>query len=56
MEILNSDVSSDRSSSDLSKYSLFQIQKYFVIFKNKFLGEKRKIVGLFFVVKKLSET
>ena len=33
-------VSSERSSSDLLEYTLFQIQKVFLIYENKFLIEK----------------
>ena len=44
MEILM--VSSDRSSSDRSKYTLF------IFKKNQFLGEKWKIIGFLFAVHK----
>ena len=41
-------VSSESSSSDLSEYTLFQIQKlFFFIYKNQFLGEKIEKVGFF---------
>ena len=33
-------VPSERSSLDLSEYTLFQIKKIFCIYKNQFLGEK----------------
>ena len=36
--------SSERSSSDLSEYTLFQSKKIFFIYKNPFLGEKWKIL------------
>ena len=35
-------VSSERSSSDLSEYTLFVIKKYMFTYKNQFLGEKWK--------------
>ena len=40
----------ERSSLDLSKYTLFQILKIFFIYKNPFLGEKCKILDFMFAV------
>ena len=42
--------SSERSSSDLPEYTLFQIEKTFFINKNKFLCEKWKYLGYIFAV------
>ena len=41
-------VSAERSSSYPSENTLFQIKKYFFIYKNQFLGEKLEILGFFF--------
>ena len=41
-------ISWERSISDLSERILFEIQTIFVIYKNSFLGEQWKIVGIFF--------
>ena len=40
--------SSERYYSDLLRYTLFQSKIIFVIYKNQFLVEKWKILGLFF--------
>ena len=37
----------ERYSSDLSEYTLFQIQKIFSIYKTQILGEKGKFEGFF---------
>ena len=43
-------VTSERSISDLSEYTSFQIQQYFCIYIDKFLGEKLKCFILFAVL------
>ena len=50
-------ISSEISSSDHQNIPYFKFKKYFLIFKNQFLGEKRKCLGLFlhFFLKLLSK-
>ena len=48
MEILNSDVSSKISTSELSENTLFQIIKIFFMYKNQFFGDNKN-VWLFFI-------
>ena len=40
-------VSSERSSSDLSEYSLYEIEKIFCIYKNRLIGGRCKFIDLF---------